>query len=480
MDMSRIKGITTFLLLLALVFSLPPAQALEGGGISQSGQVVAQALAQMGYTEGDDEFTVFGQRYGYPNGFWCDMFVSWCADEAQVSKEAFPRSVNCARHTRAFTALGRYQNSAARGGAYTPLQGDLILFHDLKSGRIHHVGLVLYIEDSWVFTVEGNALTARLDYPAEEVSEARIPEIEPNDYVTVNRYALEDPRIHGYAVPAYASREPLALEGFVDLGRYSGARREIEAVTAAGLMKPTSSHTFSPRAGLSRGEFVETVAGLCGLFGWREDTPAFSDVPPDNPRYAAVMAARSAGLLPETGEDAFYPDRWISGEDAQAILSAAMVRLGLEPRSFPFTPGDLSQILTPYTTRGDIAQALYALWGGLPLETEVFSGFLTLYGKALDWPARAADGVCYVPLPSLLSCFPELTAAGLASSGGVPSRLEAPAEDSGSGRAVRKSLTLETEGRSLRMRGFVWNNTLYVPLEDAARLLSVHLEAAPA
>lgn len=478
MDMNGIKRIAASLLLLALVFPLTSVRALEGGGISQSGQVVAQALAQMGYTEGDDEFTVFGQRYGYPNGFWCDMFVSWCADEAQVSKEAFPRSVNCARHCRAFTALGRYQNSAARGGTYTPLQGDLVLFHDLKTGRIHHVGLVLYIEDGWLFTVEGNALTARLDYPAEEVSEARIPEIEPNDYVTVNRYDLKDPRLHGYAVPAYTSRAPLELEGFVDLGRYSGARKEIEAVTAVGLMKPTSSHTFSPRAGLSRGEFVETVAGLCGLLGWREGTPAYSDVPPGSARYSAVMSARSTGLLPET--DAFYPDRWISGEEAQEILSAAMVRLGLEPRSFAFTPGDLSQILTPYTTRGDLAQALYALCGDIPLETEVFTGFLTLYGKAVDWPARAAEGSCYVPLPSLLSCFPELTAAGLASSGGVPSRLEAPAEEPGNGRAVRKSLTLETEGRSLRMRGFLWNNTLYVPVEDAARLLSVHLEAAPA
>ena len=482
MGMNCARRIAAAFLLLALAFPLPFARALEDGGLSQSGQVVAQALGQMGYTEGDGELTVFGQRYGYPNGFWCDMFVSWCADEAQVSKEAFPRSVNCARHCRAFTALGRYKNSAARGGTYTPLQGDLVLFHDLETGRIHHIGLVLYVEDGRVFTVEGNALTARLDYPAEEVSEARIPEIEPNDYVTVNRYFLEDPRIHGYAVPAYASREPLTLEGFVDLGRYEYAQKEIEAVTAAGLMDPTSSHTFSPRAGLARGEFVETVVGLCGLFGWQDSTPGFSDVPPDSPWYGAVMSARAAGLLPETGEDAFYPDRWISGEDAQAILSAAMARLGLADRSFSFTPGDLAQILTPYTTRGDIAQALYALCEAIPLETEVFTGLLTLWGKALDWPARAAEGACYIPLPSLLSCFPELTAGNLASSGSVPSRLTAPAAGalSDDGRAVRKSLTLELEGRSLRTRGFVWNNTLYVPLEDAAQLLSAGLEASPA
>lgn len=69
--------------------------------------MVARALGQMGYTEEDDEYTIFGQCYGYPNGFWRDMFVSWCTDKAGISKEAFLRSVNCARQVRSFTALGR-------------------------------------------------------------------------------------------------------------------------------------------------------------------------------------------------------------------------------------------------------------------------------------------------------------------------------------------------------------------------------------
>lgn len=457
------------ILALLLLFVRTPARALEPA--SQSGQVVAQALGQMGYTEGDDEYTIFGQRYGYPNGYWCDMFVSWCADEAGVSREAFPRSVNCARQTRSFTALGRYQPSTARGGSYVPLQGDLVFFHDLETGRIHHVGLVLYTENGRLFTVEGNALTSRLDYPPAEVSEARIPEIEPNDYVTVNHYGLNDPRLHGYGVPAYASREPLALEGFVDLGRYEGAREAIEAVASAGLIPPTSSHSFSPRAGMARGAFLEAAVSLCGLSGWAEGTPAFPDVPPESPHYLSVMAARSAGLLPETGEGLFHPERWISGEDAQFILSGVLARLGLEDRSFSFTPGDLAQVLTPYTTRGDLAQALYALCQEIPLETEVFTGFLTLWGKALNWPARTAEGVCYVPVPSLLSCFPELTAPEAP----VPEIIAYP----GGGQGFRRTLTLEMEGRALRTRGFLWNNTLYVPIEDAARLLSAQLVAEP-
>lgn len=363
-----------------LALCLAPARALEPGEVSQSGQVILQALGQMGFTEEDDEYTPFGERYGYPNGYWCDMFVSWCADEAGVSEEAFPRSVNCARHCRMFTAMGRYYESASRGGGYVPQQGDLALFYN-DEGRIHHVGLVLYTENETLFTVEGNALTTRWDYPAAEVSEARVPEEEPNDYVTVNRYPLADRRIHGYAVPSYTSREPLELEGFVDLGRCAYARTQIDAIAASGLMPGTSSHTFSPRAGMARGEFLQTVLNLYGFAGWNPIAIPFDDVPPEHPYYFAVMAARAAGLLPETEENRFYPDQWISGEDAQAILSALLKRQGLEDRTFAFTPGDLSQILTPYTTRGDIAQALYQLREDAPPAAPLFTGPLYSLAK---------------------------------------------------------------------------------------------------
>ncbi len=263
----------------------------------------------------------------------------------------------------------------------------------------------------------------------------------------------------------------------MDLGRYEYAREAIETVVSAGLMEPTSSHTFSPRAGMERVEFVKAVLSLCGPFGCREDTSAFSDVPPDSPDYWPVMCARSTGLLPETGENAFYPRRWISGEDAQAILSAAMARMGRPERSFSFTPGDLSQILTPYTTRGDIAQALCAIREDMPLETESISAPLTLWGGVLDWPARMAEGSCYVPLSSLLSEFPELEAASPAGPDSLPSRLEAPLMEhpAAGGRAVRRMLTLEAGGKSLRVRGFLWNNTLYASLEDIIQLLSAGL-----
>lgn len=432
-------GRNALLALFAIVLCLMPVRAAEA---SQAGMVVAQALGQMGFTEEDDEHTPFGERFGYPYGHWCDMFVSWCAEEAGVSKEAFPRSVNCARHCRAFTALGRYRDSAARGGSYVPLQGDLALFCN-QEGRIHHIGLVLYVEDGTLFTVEGNALTVRWDYPADQVAEARVPEEEPNDCVTVNRYPLEDRRIHGYAIPAYDSREPLELEGFVDLGRYEYARERIEALAAAGVMRGTSSHTFSPRAGMARGEFLKTVLDLYGFTGWQPGTVPFDDVPPEHPWYDAVMAARSAGLLPEMEENRFNPDLWISGEDAQFILSALLRCLGLPDRDFTFTPGDLSQILTPYTTRGDIAQALCLLRDAVPLSPEALGGLLSWGVSPKGWLVRSVDGACYIPWSLLSEYFPSL----------LPERFP-------------------------QAQGFCWNGVSYIPARDAAALLSA-LPASP-
>lgn len=461
---------TALLLVGSLLFCLTPVRAVDSGGLSQSGQVVAAALSQMGYTEGEEESTVFGQCYGYPNGFWCDMFVSWCAGEAQVPEAVFPRSASCGEHCRQFTAMGRYQKSAARGGSYIPRQGDLALFRSLKSGIINHVGLVLYVENEQVFTVEGNALTNRLDYPAEEVSAARRSSLEPNDYVTVNVYPLYSPKIHGYAVPDYASREPLSLEGFVDLGSYESHRAEISAVAAAGVMAGTSSHTFSPRAGMTRGAFLEAVLDLCAPPGWGKPAPGIAGVSPEGRYDRAAAAARSAGFLPD-GET-FDPERWISGEDAQSILSAALAYLGREDRSFSFTPGDLSEILTPYTTRGDLALALYAVWREAPaVATKPYDGAILMKGTALDWPARTWEGECYVALAPVLERFSGISSPDFLRAG---EGISAAEED---GRGVRRCVTLKTAGKTRQVQGFFWNGALYVPLEEVARLLPVRLKA---
>ena len=463
-------------LVLALALCLTPAAA-ERNGPSQSGRVIEEALSLMGYTEGAREATKFGRRYGYPHGYWCDMFVSWCAEEAGVPAEIFPTHVTCSVHCRLFQELDCFQPGAARGGSYQPRQGDVVFFYSQATGRIHHIGFVLYVENGELFTIEGNALTNRRDHSAGEVSALRRGDREPRDYVTVNSYALEDARLYGYAVPAYESREPLDLEGFVDLGPWSGFQTQLEELSAAGIMLGTSSHTFSPRNGLSRGAFVQAVAALCGLRDQGAAKP-FADVPADSPYFSAVMAARSAGLIQGDEVNRFAPEIYISGEDAQAILSKALILMGRKDRAFSFGEGDMAYMLEPYTTRIDIAKALYAIWAEEPreeerLETEPFDGTVVHRGKELDLAVRCAGGARYVSLPTLTAVFPELRVlrplgAFEAGPGGA------------GGEAVWREVALDMEGRTVTLKGFLYDGVLYAPLEPVAELLSVELQAKPA
>ena len=43
--------------------------------------IVDMAISQLGYTEGPNNDTKYGDWYGLPNQPWCAMFVSWCANQ---------------------------------------------------------------------------------------------------------------------------------------------------------------------------------------------------------------------------------------------------------------------------------------------------------------------------------------------------------------------------------------------------------------
>ena len=364
---------------------------------SRSADVIAAALGEVGNAEGPGEYSKYGEWYGLPNSYWCDMFVSWCAMRGNVPAAQFPRHCSCTEHVKLFAKMGRYQESMARGNSYIPQQGDVIFFYNntrYPSGSVkNHTGLVLYVEDGYVYTIEGNALANRLDLSYDIVSEQRVDAMEPPDYVTVNRYPLDAPRIHGYGIPAYDDRTRLPLEGFVDLGRHAGSAALFQSLCGAGVMRPTSSHTFSPNHGMTRADFVQMTADFFGLLGHAPETVDFGDVPPGSASYDAIMAARSAGLLDGEEGNRFLPDRYITPKAAQTILNRALAYVGLKERTFTFSLGDYSYIVSPYTIRADIAKAFGALCREAPLST-AFSGGVRA-GRSACWTACAA----YRPQP---------------------------------------------------------------------------------
>ncbi|MFE2410852.1 LysM peptidoglycan-binding domain-containing protein [Kitasatospora sp. NPDC059408] len=101
----------------------------------------------------------FGKWYapGFNHEPYCDMFVSWCADQGGEAA-AVGRYAYCPSHVQAFRNKGQWYGSSA---AFK--RGDVIFFSWSNNGVADHVGIVL--EDSApgqsVKTVEGN--TARGD-----------------------------------------------------------------------------------------------------------------------------------------------------------------------------------------------------------------------------------------------------------------------------------------------------------------------------
>ena len=117
---------------------------------NQASDIVGIASTQVGYGEGGDGYTKYGDWYGLPYSDWCAMFVSWCANQAGVSTDTFPSFALCSAGADWFMSQGRFHYA----GDYQPQAGDLIFYSSW--GDIYHVGLVTGSDDYNVYSIEGN------------------------------------------------------------------------------------------------------------------------------------------------------------------------------------------------------------------------------------------------------------------------------------------------------------------------------------
>lgn len=140
-------------------------------------KIVNKAKEHLGYIEGPNNDTMFGDWSGSPKQPWCASFVSYVLRNAGVSKETVPLFVSCTKGFNKFVEMGR-----ATREHITPKAGDIIFFI-WKQGEFtpDHVGLVEKVEDGVVHTIEGNR----------------------SDKVQRFEYALNSWQIYGYATPDY-------------------------------------------------------------------------------------------------------------------------------------------------------------------------------------------------------------------------------------------------------------------------------------
>lgn len=209
---------------------------------------VAAAMSQLGYHEGNStaqvhgrnssgsgNYTEYNMAYGKVGNTysyaWCATFVSWCLETSGSHDAAGGVFASCSLWVKRLTALGKYKK---RGSGYTPKTGDLIFFRSSGVARVSdHVGLVRYVKNGRVYTVEGNS----------------------SDAVSLHDYALGDTYIAGYGLPDYKGERLIA-----DLSAPNGKKGGWYTVTNATLNLRAGAGTSYQNLGqVTRGALLKVT-----------------------------------------------------------------------------------------------------------------------------------------------------------------------------------------------------------------------------
>lgn len=105
---------------------------------------------------------------------WCACFLSWGA--AQQPNETFDG--NPPRFANVDDGMKLFQGDQWRDSSATPIPGDYVFFDWDRDSDPDHVGAVLFVDETQLYTIEGNS----------------------GGRVAVNCYPKNDPRIMGYGV----------------------------------------------------------------------------------------------------------------------------------------------------------------------------------------------------------------------------------------------------------------------------------------
>lgn len=155
----------------------------ENVGAFSRKNIVDIAKSQIGVSGRPNTYTrwlgTIGGTYSYA---WCHAFASWCGAQAGGNK-LVPITASCWQGTEWFKERGLWKS---RGSGYVPKAGDFIYFDWGANGGWDHVGIVNYVADGRVYTIEGNT----------------------SDMVKGSKsYSLSDVQIIGYGTPKYESAE---------------------------------------------------------------------------------------------------------------------------------------------------------------------------------------------------------------------------------------------------------------------------------
>ena len=149
----------------------PVGRAFMGEG---NAAMVAVAQSQIGNVGGAPYWSWWGLDYRVE---WCAIFVSWCADQCgYLDAGVLPKMEGVRPYVDWFIERSQWQ-----GRDYEPSPGDIIFFDWEGDGLADHVGIVERVENSVIYTIEGNS----------------------GDHCIENRYYLGSAPVYGFGLPLY-------------------------------------------------------------------------------------------------------------------------------------------------------------------------------------------------------------------------------------------------------------------------------------
>ena len=112
------------------------------------------AIVQIALSQEGNDGTIYWTWFGNTSRVeWCSEFASWCAYQAGLIQAGLaPRTSVCTEGVAWFRERGRFVDAS-----YVPVPGNFIYFDWEQDGHTDHVGIVEYVEDGQVHTVEGNS-----------------------------------------------------------------------------------------------------------------------------------------------------------------------------------------------------------------------------------------------------------------------------------------------------------------------------------
>lgn len=174
---------------------------------NQATDIANIAKTQVGYAETSNHTKYNQWFYGSDTAAaWCAIFISWCANQADISTSTIAKNARASGYSTSNMHSNPYGCSAVAFGNRSPQIGDIIFVDNNSDNVSNHVGLVVDVDGTYIYTVEGNY--------SDKVSSVKYNK--GNGY----RNGSSSTKIVFYAVPNYADNSQPQYynpEGYIDI-----------------------------------------------------------------------------------------------------------------------------------------------------------------------------------------------------------------------------------------------------------------------